>query len=489
MFVRLGRRDLRFGGAVASGVLVLCYVSYYFYTKRHASGRMLWRDYLAELERSGANTGDRHQLTLAAEEQGDALDSLLDELLHVPEEEVGTIAICASLYQEARFLTEWLLYNRAIGVDRFYLYDTGSTDEVLEVLQPWLEAGTVKLHRFNTDQNIHFQLNSLESCSREYASQTEWLLDCDIDEFYVVPPSLVGKRYAALHDGGARPKAPLRSLLLDNYLYQSADVVAASRVTWKNRGFQRLVDDSSVLAQQTLRDIYHSIRYDKLEYTKSLVHTQGRSGWIIPGAHCVKNRLLSKDNVTVILADGQAISKQLEDLLPDVEEVEKRGTFFAGRFPSRSFEPLVMYHFVERDLDNCLAKLARARIVRKGGWRDQAGAEGCKGYEMYQPDGEWVPVHNRDSFYGGAITDLTMADSWYGQNLPSLIHASLARAHQLSSAAKGDKAALPFQPTYTDVHPTLREEWEEFGFDLAWGETPEEKAARESAPDPSRRRR
>ena len=73
-----------------------------------------------------------------------ALESTLDELLHVPKEEVGGIAICASIKNEARFITEWLLYvrllspdsplcceeradtsarpqNRANGVDRFYL--------------------------------------------------------------------------------------------------------------------------------------------------------------------------------------------------------------------------------------------------------------------------------------------------------------------------------------------------------------------------------
>jgi hypothetical protein len=54
------------------------------------------------------------------------------------------------------------------------------------------------------------------------------------------------------------------------------------------------------------------------------------------------------------------------------------GSIYKGQFPSRAFEPLVMYHFVERDLENCLAKLRRAKKVRKGGWRDQAGEEGCK---------------------------------------------------------------------------------------------------------------
>ena len=39
--------------------------------------------------------------------------------------------------------------NRLIGVDTFYLYDTGCTDDTLEVLAPWIEAGIVKLHQFD----------------------------------------------------------------------------------------------------------------------------------------------------------------------------------------------------------------------------------------------------------------------------------------------------------------------------------------------------
>jgi hypothetical protein len=70
-------------------------------------------------------------------------EKLVDRLLKVPEDEVGKIAICASIHNEGRFISEWLLYvrsllslgdahtsadhldvlqNRAVGVDRFYLF-------------------------------------------------------------------------------------------------------------------------------------------------------------------------------------------------------------------------------------------------------------------------------------------------------------------------------------------------------------------------------
>ncbi|GAA5982890.1 hypothetical protein JCM11641_002618 [Rhodosporidiobolus odoratus] len=404
-----------------------------------------------------------------------AIASLLDKLVKVPEEEVGKIAICASIHNEGRFLTEWLLYHRAVGVDRFYLFDTGSTDETLSVLQPWLESETVKLHRFNHDQGGNFQLNSLETCSRTYASQTEWLLDADIDEFYVVPSSLTSHSHSRPLLPDEIPVRPLWRLLDENWLYKAADVVAANRVTWKNSGYKLLPEEASVLVSQTLRDFYHSIHYDKLEFTKSLVHTKQESGWIIPGAHFVKHNTLAKGDAKIITVDGKPI-QPLD--LHEGEKVEKKGTLYKGHVQTRAFEPLVMWHYVERDLENCLAKLRRASVVRKGGWRDKAGEEGCKSYELYQPDDEWVAIHEKDSFYGGAVKDLTMANSWYGQFLPTLISASLARAKTLSAVANGNEKKLPFQPKYTNPHPELIAEWKKKGFGLQWGESPSMKEAR-----------
>lgn len=49
-------------------------------------------------------------------------------------------------------------------------------------------------------------------------------------------------------------------------------------------------------------------------------------------------------------------------------------------------------------MDNCLTKLARASIVRHGGWRDLAGAEGCKDYEMYQESVKPMEVFETNSF-------------------------------------------------------------------------------------------
>ena len=84
---------------------------------------------------------------------------------------------------------------------------------------------------------------------------SDWILDCDVDEFYVATPALTSHQRLPAATTFEMPDQPLRRLLFDNFLYSNADAVVASRITWKNAGFARLPDKASVLASQTLRCI------------------------------------------------------------------------------------------------------------------------------------------------------------------------------------------------------------------------------------------
>lgn len=58
---------------------------------------------------------------------------------------------------------------------------------------------------------------------------------------------------------------------------------------------------------------------------------------------------------------------------------------------------MTSYHYVSRDVDNCLAKRARAALSRKGGWRDLAGNSACLGDELYEAS-EFVELREMNSF-------------------------------------------------------------------------------------------
>ena len=57
------------------------------------------------------------------------------------------LAMVTVLQNEAPFLPEWLEYHAlyTVGVEHFYLYDDGSTDELAATLAPYLAAGLATL--------------------------------------------------------------------------------------------------------------------------------------------------------------------------------------------------------------------------------------------------------------------------------------------------------------------------------------------------------
>lgn len=55
------------------------------------------------------------------------------------------LAFVLPVRNESEYIEEWLEYNYAIGVDKFYIYNNESEDraQLLKVLQPWIEKGIV----------------------------------------------------------------------------------------------------------------------------------------------------------------------------------------------------------------------------------------------------------------------------------------------------------------------------------------------------------
>ena len=56
------------------------------------------------------------------------------------------LSITAVLQNEAPYIKEWIEYHRLVGVERFYIYDNESTDNVKEILKPYIDLGIVCYH-------------------------------------------------------------------------------------------------------------------------------------------------------------------------------------------------------------------------------------------------------------------------------------------------------------------------------------------------------
>ena len=92
------------------------------------------------------------------------------------------VCVMAILKDEAPNMAEWLCHHMAIGVDHFFLYDNGSTDELHEVLRPYADHGIVT--------TVYFPMRGLQRDAnnhvvRFFGDTTEWIAYVDIDEFLV----------------------------------------------------------------------------------------------------------------------------------------------------------------------------------------------------------------------------------------------------------------------------------------------------------------
>lgn len=93
------------------------------------------------------------------------------------------LSVCAVFKDEARYLDEWLTFHSHVGVNRFYLYDDESSDDFMQVLTPWIQAGRVVLQPAGGRRQIAIN----NDCLRKTRFRTRWLAFIDIDEFIWSP--------------------------------------------------------------------------------------------------------------------------------------------------------------------------------------------------------------------------------------------------------------------------------------------------------------
>lgn len=119
---------------------------------------------------------------------------LLLLLLFLPLRATHYLSILAIFRDEAPWLKEWIEFHRLVGVEHFYLINHLSSDNYLEVLEPYLQEGVVTLTdhidppAMPNGKITHFcylqQFNYLTQI-RALAEETTWLAIIDLDEFIV----------------------------------------------------------------------------------------------------------------------------------------------------------------------------------------------------------------------------------------------------------------------------------------------------------------
>jgi hypothetical protein len=99
------------------------------------------------------------------------------------------LVICAIFQNEAFFLREWIEFHKLVGVQHFYLYNNLSTDNYLQILSPYIEAGEVDLFDWPVEtknQNeylTYLQLPAYNHALSLIKETARWAAFIDLDEF------------------------------------------------------------------------------------------------------------------------------------------------------------------------------------------------------------------------------------------------------------------------------------------------------------------
>lgn len=108
-------------------------------------------------------------------------------------------SICAIFKNEAKNLDGWLKYHLNLGIDHFYLYNIGSSDSYIVVLNPYIKKGIVTLMNWpeiivdQNDENSNGWMLSTQIPAYENAvnliarNETIWLMLADVSDFLVCP--------------------------------------------------------------------------------------------------------------------------------------------------------------------------------------------------------------------------------------------------------------------------------------------------------------
>ncbi|MCO5568075.1 hypothetical protein L7F22_021770 [Adiantum nelumboides] len=99
------------------------------------------------------------------------------------------LCVCTLVWNGAKFLKEWIMYHSYLGVQRFFLYDNNSDDDIESVLD--------SLHSYNVSRHSwpwqKTQEAGFSHCAVRASSQCMWVAFIDLDEF-IFPKSFLSSK-------------------------------------------------------------------------------------------------------------------------------------------------------------------------------------------------------------------------------------------------------------------------------------------------------
>ncbi len=90
------------------------------------------------------------------------------------------IAIVAIIKNEAPYIKEWIEYHRLIGINKFYIYDNESTDNLKTILQEYIDKEIVT---YTLIEGVAQQCVAYNDAIKRYKYRNKYMAFIDADEF------------------------------------------------------------------------------------------------------------------------------------------------------------------------------------------------------------------------------------------------------------------------------------------------------------------
>ncbi|BGP55948.1 hypothetical protein JCM8202v2_003555 [Rhodotorula sphaerocarpa] len=378
-------------------------------------------------------------------------------------EELGqryNLTVCAFIPHEKRFLGEWLLYHRLLGVERFALYDTShpgvfgaaEIDELVDIMkgesgegelaptieelkahvgtansdlggldergeirkekiagfEHWIDQGAAKVHWMNFGsareaRDPHGAM--LEHCVSTFSASSDWLVQLDVDEFLSVAPTADRPDAPDTDDNGEPVSYPLLDLLESPSLSDAA-CVPLPLLNYRNYGIRELPYAQGVLESQIRRDV---IKRDSAARDPTVKHQR----IMLRTAFSAEPAATFSGPHSCLVRAEAAAGASIKDSAGAV--LQSGGRYKAKRLPT---EPLAVAHYVQRDLRDCFAKLSSLADPNDIHPRSR-GMLSCEEHYVPTPEDAEILPHNEQNRFllaappsGAVELDRRVADSW-----------------------------------------------------------------------------
>ncbi|KAL1317338.1 hypothetical protein HN51_069411 [Arachis hypogaea] len=138
------------------------------------------------------------------------------------------LCVCTMVWNQGSALREWVMYHAWLGVERWFIYDNNSDDDIEEVIQDLDSQG------FNVTRQVWPWIKTQEAgfshCALKARDECKWVGFFDVDEFFYFPNEF----HHQLGQGGGLPgENSLRSVVAN---YSSSRSIAEIRTACHSFG-------------------------------------------------------------------------------------------------------------------------------------------------------------------------------------------------------------------------------------------------------------